>query len=100
MNKNDGSHRRGRVLRPSLQAGDKPSKPELKPRSPVSQCCDCNLFFTAPSIFDLHRYGDWDHRKCYTPAEMRQLGMEENLYGVWMKGNFKNPRKGKEKEVA
>lgn len=69
-----------------------PAKAELKPGGQTCQCAECGLFFTGVDAFDLHRYGEWDKRKCRTVAKMREMGMSANENGVWARGAYRNPK--------
>lgn len=86
------SSRMGTASSPGLIAGRKPPKPELKPGSPVSQCPECDLYFTASSAFDRHLIPVGDDVRCMSEDEMRRIGMTTNIYGVWMRGESTSKR--------
>ncbi len=58
--------------------------PELKRGKRMCECPTCGLFFQSVSAFDQHRTGDWDHRRCLTPAEMTAKGMCQDEAGYWL----------------
>lgn len=64
--------------------GYHPPRAELNVGSPVCQCADCGAFSTGVEGFDLHMVGD--DLRCLSPAEMREMGMTQNVHGVWARG--------------
>jgi len=61
----------------------------MKLQGKVCQCPACGKVFTATSVFDRHRVGEYDirapkyGRRCLTSAELEQAGYWLNSRGHW-----------------
>lgn len=80
---------------------DNSVKKELKPGSRTCQCGSCDEFFTGVQPSDRHLVSNERNPnippRCLRPAEMRALGMIQNVHGVWQTGTWGKKRK---EEVA
>jgi hypothetical protein len=55
----------------------------LKPGTGYAQCAGCGAYFGSVTSFNRYRVGDWDHRRCLTPAELAGLGLTRDERGIW-----------------
>jgi hypothetical protein len=46
------------------------------------KCPACDEQFSGITLFDKHRYGSWDDRRCLSPEEMRLRGWRK-IDAVW-----------------
>ena len=54
-----------------------------------NQCQACKEYFRSSAAFAKHRTGEHGvDRRCKTPREMLQCGMEVNVAGFWMTRRF------------
>lgn len=47
------------------------------------QCPECGELFSCTSVGDMHRYGPYTARRCYSRAEMTERGMHTDDRDVW-----------------
>lgn len=80
------------------------SRRNLVDREGKNQCPTCGEFFNSNGAFDLHRYGEYNARQCYTPSEMQSV-MGMVYHNDWWvirvateadKAKMQSLRKGKE----
>lgn len=63
-----------------------------------NQCPTCNEYFNSTTAFQKHRVGEFEkNRRCRTPEEMLEIGMEKKPDGFWV-GSKDNRFKGVENE--
>ncbi len=55
----------------------------LKPGTRTCRCSSCGEYFTAPSVFDLHRVGQYPGCRCLDPAEIDARGLTLDARGRW-----------------
>ena len=59
----------------------------MKLRGDRCQCTACGLYFNSTAAFDKHRVGDHRvtrDRRCLTPQQMQERGMEQTSEGWWV----------------
>jgi hypothetical protein len=57
----------------------------MKLRGDRCRCVSCNAYFNSTAAFDKHRSGAYGKdRRCLTPQEMAERGMEQNNDGYWI----------------